>query len=360
MLSPRRALRVRALTIVEVVAATAATSVLVAAISATASNLRGASNEAISMANLMQLGMGQALYAWDHGDLQWCGHQSDFGVGGANCANYVNTIGCPDQHILGWGYSGDLWGYWLGGGMCPPNYPGNCGNWILYWPNEWGTTNGVSGSWRLTQVRSMHNYINGRYFDPVYYAPNDRITYQRAARYFDAPAEFVSAGAGIANGSSSYGMSPAAMWNPQVMRAPAQGGFRSPSTFADSFARQSLFGALHPELKSLLFEVNWNQGGKLPSPYGIEATQGVYRYNQGAAATPITLFYDGHVWFLPNQTAIDDDAALRARGLDGLWSRDTPLGNMGYYGNMSVDGSITSHSVLTTDGLHGRDVLSAP
>ena len=43
-----------------------------------------------------------------------------------------------------------------------------------------------------------------------------------------------------------------------------------------------------------------------------------------------------------------------------LWSRNTPLGSNGYYGTQSYDFLVkTSFSVLTTDGIEGRDVLGA-
>jgi hypothetical protein len=345
----------RAFTIADVAVGVASLTMLVAVVGATAASLRTRGNEAVSMSNLMQLGVSQAMYSWDHEGLQWCAHQSDFGLVGGNCATYISTIGCPPQMVLGTDVFGGLWGYWLGGGVCPPTYPGNCGNWVLYTPNEWSFANGVAGSWKLLQSKSFHEYANGRFYDPGFYAPNDRPTYRRAAPNFDYPAAFTPVPSSPV--TSSYTMSPAAMWHPDVMRGASQGGFRNPSSFPEAFERQPLFGAAHPDLKSLVFEQHWNQGGQQPaSGQGLAATS-TFRYNQSAAATPITLFYDGHVWFLPNSVAIADDKALRARKLDGLWSRDTPLGADGYYGATSIDGSTTSHSVLTTDGILGRDVL---
>ena len=49
----------------------------------------------------------------------------------------------------------------------------------------------------------------------------------------------------------------------------------------------------------------------------------------------------------------DDDARVldQTGGVDGLWSRDTPLGETGYYGELSFDGIVVSHHVLTTDGI---------
>lgn len=348
----------RAFTILEAAVGTACATLLGVVVTTTASALRPANGEAVSMSNLMQLGVSQAMYSWDHEGRQWCQHASDFGLVGGNCASYITTIACPEVAVLGYDSLGGLWGYWLGGGMCPANYPGNCANWVALVPNEWNFTNGVFGSWQLLQFRSFHQYANGRFYDPVYYAPNDHPTYRRAAPVFDVPAEFVilpSMPGQMVLGS--YGMSPAAMWHPDVLRGASQGGFRAPSSFPEAFERQPLFGAAHPDLKSLLFEKHWNQGGQQPASGQGWASTSTFRYNQSAAATPITLFYDGHVWFLPNAVAIADDKALRARDLDGLWSRDTPLGADGYFGFTSIDGSNTSHSVLTTDGILGRDVL---
>jgi hypothetical protein len=356
MINPTLGRTHRALTIVDVTVGVASATALAAVVGATAASMRTSSNEAISMANLMQLGVSQALYAWDHDGLQWCGHSSDFGLSGNNCGVYLNSVACPEQMILGWDQSGGLWGYWLGGGMCPPSYPGNCGNWSVYVPNTWESSTILTGAWHLIQARSFHNYVNGRFYDPVYYAPNDRLAYRRASPWFDYPNEFTY-NVYDSLTLSSYGMSPAAMWHPDVYRAPSAGGFRAPSTFPESFERQSLFAAMHADLKSLMFEMHWNQGGRLPPTSAF--TSGEFLYNQSADSKPISLFYDGHVWFLPNAIAIADDDSLVNRGLDGLWSRDTPLGADGFYGAQSVDGTRTSHSVLTTGGIHGRDVLKA-
>ena len=46
------------------------------------------------------------------------------------------------------------------------------------------------------------------------------------------------------------------------------------------------------------------------------------------------------------------------KGKTGLWSRDTPFGETGYGGEYSIDGSVVSHHILTTDGIKGRDILS--
>ena len=63
---------------------------------------------------------------------------------------------------------------------------------------------------------------------------------------------------------------------------------------------------------------------------------------------------------LPTGVVEADDARVldETDGVDGLWHRGTPLGASGYYTAQSKDGVSTSHNILTTDGIRGRDVLS--
>ena len=344
----------RAMTIAEVAVGVASSTLLVAVLGAAAASMRSGSGTAVSLSNLMQLGTAHALYASDNNGLQWCAHRSEFGLASGSCSQYLQ-LECPPQMILGQDLNGSLWGYWLSGGVCPPTFPGGCGNWVLYQPMDFGLSAGASGAWRNLAVRSFHQYLNGRLYDPVYFAPNDRNLYRQVRGYFDYPGEFTAV-SGVPT-TSSYAMASSAMWDPGVFRTASEGGFRTPNTYPNAWQRQSLFGAAYPELKSLTFELNWCQGGSGPATsFGTTAAR---LYNASAASTPATLFYDGHVWLLSNADAIADDASLIARGLNGLWSRDTPLGSNGYFGNLSIDGSRTSHSVLTTKGILGRDLLSA-
>lgn len=348
---------VRGITVIEILVGSACTAFLVCILCATGFCLRPTNGDSISMANLMEVGTAHALYSWDWGGLQWCGHNSDYGLALGNCTTYLDTIGCPRQPILGWTASGSYYGYWITGGLCAAFPSGGCYNWVTTVPNEFATTNGVFGAWRLMQTRSFRNYLNGRFYDEVFYAPNDARTYASASRNFQSSAEFASTPMPVV--WSSYGVSPAAMWHPDVLRSSEDGGFQSPSTFPEAFERQALFNAAYPELKSLVFEVNWNQQPP-SSGQSLGSSVTPYRFNQGAASRPITLFYDGHVWYLSNKQAINDDARLVGQGGSGLWSRDTPLGTNGYYADTSVDSSRTNHSVLTTDGILGRDLLVAP
>ena len=78
------------------------------------------------------------------------------------------------------------------------------------------------------------------------------------------------------------------------------------------------------------------------------------------SARPLTLFFDGSIAELRTGDVVDDDAQVLkgTGGVDGLWSRDTPFGSLGFYGDWTHDGTIVSHHVLTTGGILGRDRLS--
>ncbi len=95
-------------------------------------------------------------------------------------------------------------------------------------------------------------------------------------------------------------------------------------------------------------------------PSTIPSTFAPYYFDLGIDSAPATLFYDGHVRLLPNTEvqASDEQILARTGGVDGLWSRDTPLGPDGYFLQSAFDNVVNvSHHVLTTEGIFGRDTL---
>ncbi len=336
----------RAVTIVEVAVGTVCVVLIVGVLSGAAMMMRGGNGEAVSYANLAAIHQAHVNYAQANGGKQWSAHLDNFGITGGNCASYLATMPCPPQQILGLSANGGLWGYWLGGGNCS-SFPGSCGNWQAYIPNTFtAQLSGWFGASETLNVRSFHNYLNGRFYDPVYYAPNDIAAYNTASVHFNSTAEYVPFPNTQQVVWSSYMMSAASMWGPSVLRAQADGGFQNPNTVADGYTVQPLAGAAFPELKSLTFEKRWNQS---PPSSGLS-------YNAGINSRPVTLFYDGHVAEIVNSLAIIDDARIVQQGGNELWCRSTPLGAAGYGG--AAVGSRTSHSTLTTNGILGRDVTS--
>jgi hypothetical protein len=66
------------------------------------------------------------------------------------------------------------------------------------------------------------------------------------------------------------------------------------------------------------------------------------------------------VRLLPNAEALWADEHMIDQVGYGLWSRDTPFGEDGYFIDLGYDGTLLSHHVLTTDGILGRDTLPYP
>ena len=328
----------RGITLTESIVACACAAFIVTLLSGAAMMMRRETGEQVSKANMAALYISHVEYAASNSGKQWCSHLDNFGLVGGNCSSYVSQIQCPPQQILGSTADGSLWAYWVSSPLCPPPSPGDCVNWPTLLPNSFGSSDWF-GSAQMINVRSFHNYLGGRFYDSRFYAPNDTTVYNAAAVNFNNPAEFVSMSSAV---WSSYMMSAAAMWSPEVLRPATSGGYQAP-TFATAFTRQNLAGAAYPELKTLMFEKNWNQGAPTPNR----------RYNESLTSRPVTLFYDGHVANIFNMVAFIDDKRSTIQSGNGLWCRNTPFiaGLSGYYGRR------TSHSVLTTSGILGRDVL---
>lgn len=313
---------------------------------------------AVSHSNLIQISQAHEMFAADRDGRVFTTHRDDYGLYGNNCASYIKNAGCPDQVLLGW--SGDcntdcsdgLWGYWLDVRNICAGF-GSCASWVVHQPIDFDAK---FGSFRLSNIMRLNEYLNGRFYDPVFYAPLDTLTYRKAAPLMDGCCGFEYDGT-IA--WSSYSFSPAGMFDSGVMRANADGGFQSPGSYDDSHKIPRLTEALYPSLKTLIFEHNWNHGQ--PAAFNPNFSgQRPFQFNHGRDARPLTCFVDGSVRMLPSGVVESDDARVSSEsgGVDGLWHRNTPLGFSGYYGAQSWDGLRVAHNILTTDGIRGRDVLS--
>jgi prepilin-type N-terminal cleavage/methylation domain-containing protein len=358
-----------AFTIVELLVVVAIISLLIAILLPALGRARDAALVTQSLGNLRNLAAANATYGADYSDRQFTLAGDDFGLAAGNCGTYLGTIGCPGQAILGWDDNGGLWGYWLGGGLCPPNYPGNCGNWIVNWPNEWNFTNGFFGYYRLPNCKPFNTYVNGRFYDRSFVAPKDKLTMERAEEGMGDPGEFTilpqQPGQVV---FSTYVWSPAALWSPDVM---SRNGFKQPNTLPGAWKCPSQGQAKYSELKTRMIEFYWlqNQDGGPTNP-GFSGGYTPWYFNQGNASTPNAMFYDGHVAGIAVSEVMDADRRARA-GWNGavgappatgrgLWHTGTPLGANGFYQQLSFDMlADTSFHMLTTDGILGRDVLGA-
>ena len=315
------------------------------------------SGEARSLSNLRILAAAHEAYSLTFAGKQFGVMPENAGLVNGNCATYTATVACPPPLLLGQGSNGAWWGYFLGSsGLCAGfSYPGNCGNWVAYKPIEFVGADTGMGSFRLSNAVAFNSFVDGRFYSDTFYSPNDRLAYDIGARYRDLVVQFESASNEIA--FTSYCLSPAAMYHPQVL-ASANGGYKNPNTFVDGYVSPTVSQCAHPDLKTRMIEHNWNVGA--PS-FGVDLSptyQESWVFNTSALASPNGFFFDGHVTRIPNAQAIaDDNAVFKASG-SRLWSRTTPFGEQGYRIGQPLESERTSHTILTIDGILGRDVLT--
>jgi prepilin-type N-terminal cleavage/methylation domain-containing protein len=366
----RHAHRNSGFTLLELLLCLAAVVLLLAVALPPMARVDAMSRTAVSLDNLRALGAAHAMYAFDWNGRQFTNVVDDLPLYGDNefwaYQNYEDQHG--EDHppvLLGWGCCEDgscgcgLWGYWMS----------NPGNWGLCQPMVWPGGPGplyAFGVFRIPNVRPFHDYVNGRFYGPRFYPPNDTVPYALAEPLFDSPYEFVpDAGTGNTPWWSSYCFSPAAMFNPLVMAHPGPGemdGWHNPWNFLAGFESPSLSQALYPDLKTQIIEHHWNQNAP-EDPCNPNFSDGTYEgcepyyFNHSIDSEPATLFYDMSTRLLPNREVLAADEWMIEQVGYGLWSRDTPFGDDGYFIQYGFDGTPLSHHVLTTDGIRGRDTL---
>jgi hypothetical protein len=71
----------------------------------------------------------------------------------------------------------------------------------------------------------------------------------------------------------------------------------------------------------------------------------------------VTLFYDASIRPMGVMEALSSDTRSERQSGYGLWSRDTPFGESGYFIDDAYDFAATSYHILTVDGVRGRDTV---
>ena len=363
-----RSRRFTGFTVIDLLIFLVVVTVLISLALPTLARARGDSMVQESMNNLVTLGVAHVLYAADWNGRQVTWAVDDVAAFGDDVQDYCDAHGgcfnaydpgCHPPVLAGWGSGAQgtgLWAFW------PCYFSGH--EWVVNPIGFPGCTSCVEGSghFRLPNAKAFHDYVNGRYYDATFYAPNDTVPYDLALPLFGDPNEFNPEG----NPPIwvSYVLSPAAMYHPDVMRSNAAGGWQSPWGLDYGFQSPGLFQAQYPDLKTHMIESNWVQNppaecNPAPPPIPGYGVCEPYFFNHGIDSTPVTLFYDGHVRLLPNTEvfAADQQILKQTGGVDGLWHRGTPFEGDGYYISFGYDGAPLSHHILTTDGILGRDTL---
>lgn len=328
-----------------------------------------------SQANVKQVGTAYTTYAAEWGDRQPTyidDYMSRYGtslttaLAAWNTAHPSSSIGHPSMWIgddvtgnYAWRYAYDL--------IVPYNFTG---------------TNSRFGGFRAINAQALTLYMNGRFYDPVLFAPKDTVVMNRIEEWFEYPAQVpANQGSWLAGPAvwSSYCYSPAAMFNPSVLSYSTGSGafFTDPWTggLESSFRSPSVSQAQYPSLKTQILEHHWLQGRKrVCNPY-MAASQGLecqpYFFNHATTSNPVCWYFDGHIAGAGATDAESADGRMRAQSVGqpgmpasgwGLWSRDTPApgGANGYHmeNPLAFEPWLqTSYHVLTIDGIKGRDFI---
>jgi hypothetical protein len=224
------------------------------------------------------------------------------------------------------------------------------------------------GWFRVPNVKAFNEYVSGRFFDPVFYAPKDRVVTSTLEPWLSNPDEYVPSQVTGHFIWSSYCLSPAALYAPMVMANPtvqhASGGvgFVDPFDGAGGTRTPAYSQARFPDLKTHMLEHHWLQRSR--ADCNASFTDGTYDgcepfyFCHSIDSAPVTLFYDGHVGNAGVQEAQQADQRQLGQAGYGLWHRGTPMGASGYFGDEAYDfrADNASFHILTTDGILGRDV----
>jgi prepilin-type N-terminal cleavage/methylation domain-containing protein len=357
----------RGFTIVELLVVVSIIALLIALLLPAVQRGRDKALISQSVANLKNLASANEIYGGDWGDRQFTAIPDDAGTvgGGAtptNCSNYVSQIACPPQQLLGWDTNGAMWGYFIGSaGRCAQyGYPGSCLNWVVHLPIAFAGADTGYGAFRVPNVKSFHDYVGKRFYDPTFYAPKDIVPLSNVSKYFTSAAEFTYDGSTYED--SSYCFSPAAMYDAQVFKRNSANlngqGYTDPGTLKAGFRSPPVSRCRFPDLKTRMIEHNWLQNtpdSLINTGFAGGATP--WQFNHGYNSAPACLFFDGHIELVSCQKSMQADNRV-APSNGSVWSRNTPFGANGYFGAQSYDFLVrTSFHILTTDGIEGRDVL---
>jgi prepilin-type N-terminal cleavage/methylation domain-containing protein len=362
-----RAHLTRGFTIIELLVVVSIIALLVGILLPAIGKARDNARVNTSKSNLRQMGIAHQTYAADWADRHLTLHRDNLGLYGGDVQRYNSEVyGSGTDYELhppiigGWGYASDgdyiVWAYWTNQAnrvmFQPINFPGP--------PNGNAAADGWGWFRYGVQPKPFNDYLNGRYHDPIFFAPKDEVTIDPIEDCFDIPGEFAAMPDNCNPAWSSYCLSAAALFNPAVFSWNPRAGmyWNAPWEMPGGYRVPSLGHVRYPTLKTHMLEHSWLQNMKVPCNDAFEGCEPYY-FNHSYSSMPVTLFFDGSVRLMGIMEAMSSDrrhAGQHPRGL-GLWTRDTPFGEDGYLIADGYDFAETAFHILTAEGVRGRDTL---
>ena len=366
-------------TIVELLVVISIIALLIGILLPAIGKARDKARTTTSLSNLRQLAVAHNAYAgdWEDSQLSLARYNisayGDMDVYNQEIGFTGNlTTGHPPL-LAGWA-NGGLWAYW----PAIPDY---------YWavePIGFPGQEGADGfGWfRLPNVAQFNQYVNGRWYDKIFYAPKDP-NFTAVEDCMDQPGDFAPFPEACNSPQTgpiwtTYCLSPAALFSPDVFayNEQTQKYYTGPWDLPGGHRTPSMSSIRYPTLKTHMLEHPWLQNvRRICNPafqsFGSDPCEPFY-FNHGFESTPATLFYDGHVRLFGTQEALNANRRHRGQtvndlnGSFGLWSVDTPFGggylpsdSGGYFMDFAYDFTATSYHILTIDGALGRDTLGS-
>lgn len=214
------------------------------------------------------------------------------------------------------------------------------------------------GNFRAWTGEAIHQYVNGKVYDPTFWAPKDPIprqNYEQFQEWFQQDCAWPSGN--VPYFFPTYCLSVSAQFSPRVL-ANDLVGQRRPLRISYGHRTPTISQARYPDLKTFLLEHWWLQN----RPPEIEVPSFTSFFNSGQDSSPVTLFYDGQVRLMSTLEALVSDEYVRRSGQPSLVAERDPgcFGLARYWEHYSYNGEKTSSfHVMTADGILGRDTIFA-